>query len=106
MQLSFHMPSISTRMLRPLLLLFVIFYLCFHAISGERGMIAWVKANHKLAALEQELEEAQAKREVLGRRVNLLSGPEIDRDMLDEQARRVLGFAQPNEVVVLKEKAE
>ena len=102
MPLSLTLPTMPTRMLRAMLLLFVIFYLCFHAISGERGMIAWMKATNQLATLELELEQAKAKREVISKRVDLLSGPQVDYDMLDEQARRVLGFAEENEVVVLQ----
>ena len=106
MQLSLTLPSIPTRALRAMLLLFIIFYLCFHAISGERGILAWFKATHQLAAIEVELEDARVKREVIGKRVALLSGPEIDHDMLDEQARRVLGFARQNEMVVLNQPKE
>lgn len=102
MQLSLTMPTFTTRGLRAMLLLFVIFYLCFHAVSGDRGIIAWFKAKHQLEALEIELAEAKKQREVLSKRVDLLSGSEIDHDMLDEQARRVLGFARHNEVVVLQ----
>ena len=101
MQLSLTMPTIPTRSLRAMLLLFVIFYLCFHAVSGERGILAWFKAQHRLAAIEIELSEAREMRKVIGKRVSLLSGSQIDHDMLDEQARRVLGFARDNEVVVL-----
>ena len=106
MQLSFTLPSIPTRGLRAMLLLFIIFYLCFHAVSGDRGILAWFKASHQLVALELELDEANAKRESIGKRLTLLSGPEIDHDMLDEQARRVLGFARQNEMVVLNQPKE
>lgn len=102
MHLSFALPSIPTRSLRAMLLLFVIFYLCFHAISGERGILAWFKAQNRLSAIETELEEARDTRKTIAKRVDLLSGSEIDHDMLDEQARRVLGFARDNEVVVLQ----
>lgn len=101
MQLSFTLPHLPVRSMRAMLVVFVLFYLGFHAISGERGILAWFKANHKLTVLEQELAEVKTKRETMQKRVDLLSGPEIDYDMLDEQARRVLGFAGQNEVVIL-----
>lgn len=101
--MSISMPTIPTRALRAMLLVFVIFYLCFHAVSGDRGMVAWFKANRQLDALQTELAEVREKRELISTHVDLLSGPQIDGDMLDEQARKVLGFAGRNEVVVLEE---
>ena len=109
MQLSIsppRIPRVPARSLRAMLLLFVLFYLSFHAISGERGLIAWFKANRELAQLQTELEQVKAKNATISKRVALLSGPEIDHDILDEQARRVLGFARDNEVVVLQNNAE
>lgn len=82
-------------------LVFVVFYLCFHAISGERGLVAWFKESRKLEALQTELDGLKAQREGLESKVKLLSAASIDPDMLDEESRRVLGYAKPDEVVIL-----
>lgn len=98
-----HLPQLPDvrRYARALALVFVVFYLGFHAVSGERGVVAWIKEARKLEALEVELAELQSQREALEHKVKLLSASSIDPDMLDEQSRRVLGFARPDEVVIL-----
>jgi cell division protein FtsB len=77
------------------------FYIAFHAISGEHGLYAWVKETHRLAALQAELATVSAERESVERKVRLLSNDSLDLDMLDEQARAVLGLAGADEVVVM-----
>lgn len=87
---------------RSLLLVFIVFYLCFHAVSGERGVYAWFKVSRELEVVKAELVDARTEREILEAKVKLLSSGAVDLDMLDEQARKILGFADPNEMVILK----
>jgi len=77
------------------------FYLGFHAISGERGLVAWFKEGRRLEQLKEQLADAAAKREAYEKKIRLLSAGSLDLDMLDEQARSVLGFAGPDEVVII-----
>jgi len=104
MQLPFALPSLPVRSFRALLLVFVIFYLSFHAISGDRGVMAWFKASRELEILKIELEKTKAENEAFSKKVALLKNDSVDLDMLDEQSRRVLGFARPDEVVILRNK--
>lgn len=83
-----------------LALVFALFYLCFHAISGERGFYAWLKETRKLTIMRAELEQLKAEREEYERKIRLMSPSSLDLDMLDEQTRRVLGFVGKDEVVV------
>lgn len=53
--------------------------------------------------MQEELAKAIAKREALDKKVKLLSNASLDLDMLDEQARSVLGIAGKNEVVIFLE---
>lgn len=92
------------RLFRPLLLAFALFYLAFHAVSGERGLYAWFRESKRLEFLQASLKETQAKREGYERNIKLLRPESIDLDMLDEQARQVLGFVGADEVVVYTEK--
>jgi cell division protein FtsB len=87
------------RIIAPLLGVLVMFYLCFHAVSGERGVVALFKENRKLAQLKTELEKITAERNSLEAKVHGLSSNSLDLDLLDEQARLVLGLAGKNEVV-------
>jgi cell division protein FtsB len=84
--------------------LILMIYFIFHAIAGNRGIIAYFKINQKLDKATTELDELRSERIELEHRVNLLKSP-LDKDMLDEQARRALGVASPNEkVFIIEEK--
>jgi cell division protein FtsB len=83
----------------PLLCVLALFYLGFHAVSGERGLLALFKESRKLELLKIELAEITSKREALDKKVRALSSQSLDLDLLDERARLVLGMAGKNEVV-------
>ena len=77
----------------------MLFYLGFHAVSGERGFFALFKETRKLATLKEELQQVRAEREALELKTKRLSSSSLDLDLLDERARVVLGMAGKNEVV-------
>ncbi len=82
-----------------LLLVFIMFYLLFHAVSGERGVLALFTETRKLDEVKAELARVKAQHDTLEHKVHLLSDGSLDLDLLDEQVRRVLGMANKNEVV-------
>jgi cell division protein FtsB len=86
---------------KPLLWMFMAFYLGYHALHGERGLYALVREQHELAALQTELSTTTSEREKLELRVSHLRDGSLDRDLLDEQMRRMLGVMKKGEVVVL-----
>lgn len=95
-----HDHSRSSRpLLGSFLLIFCMFYIGFHAVSGERGVFALFKESRRLEELQVRLAEVTAEHDALAHKVRLLSDSSLDLDMLDEQARRVLGRANGNEVV-------
>ena len=85
-------------------LVLVMFYLCFHAVSGERGVFALFKETRKLDKIQSELAEVKAQHDALEHKVHLLSDNSLDLDLLDEQARRVLGMAGKDEIVYFPNK--
>jgi len=87
------------RLLGPGVVVFIMFYLIFHAISGERGLFALFTETRRLDELKIELADVRAKREALETKAHRLSDTSLDLDLLDEQARQVLGMAGKNEVV-------
>jgi cell division protein FtsB len=84
----------------PFCVAFGIFYFIFHTLAGEHGLYALFRENRKLEVLQTELIQVGAERKALEHRVNLLSNSSIDRDLLDEQSRSVLGFAAPGEKMI------
>lgn len=90
------------RLVKSLLPLFVIFYLMFHALHGDRGLYALVKEQRQLSAVTTELAATKAEREAVERRVSHLRSGSLDLDLLDEQMRRMLGVMRPGEVMLLR----
>ncbi len=78
-------------------------YFAYHTVSGDRGLVAWRQLQERVAAAEAELAEVRGERERLERRINLLSPSGIDRDMLDESARRILNYGRPDEALITLE---
>lgn len=87
--------------LKPMLIGVVMFYLCFHVFHGERGLVALWREQSEQVRLEHDLAKIMDARIVLERRVSGLRTGSLDRDLLDEQLRRMLGMRGENELVVL-----
>ena len=75
-------------------------YFAGHALTGESGLIAWMSAKHRLAALEAELAEVSAERGDLEDRAARLREETLDLDYLEERARALVGVARPDDIVV------
>jgi len=78
----------------------LIFYFGYHALTGDRGLLHGAIREETLASRSLELRALRAEREDLETRVRLLQDENLSRDLLDERARAVLGFADPREYVV------
>ncbi len=74
-------------------------YFVFHSIYGNRGIIAYFSLNSQLEKAYSELDTLKAERVEVEHRVKLLRPESLDKDMLDQEARRILGMALPKEQV-------
>jgi cell division protein FtsB len=89
----------------PALLLLAAGYFLYHAIGGERGVLAYpgyVQQREQLraqnAALDEQKAALEAKRRLLDPRLN--KDRIIDEDYVDELARRELGLVKPGDLVL------
>jgi cell division protein FtsB len=94
-------PLNRARLVKPLFVLCAVFYLCFSALHGERGIYALLRDKRELASLQQELVATKTERERVELKVSHLRSGSLDLDLLDEQMRRMLGVMKKGEVVVL-----
>ncbi len=78
-------------------------YFVAQAERGERGLEAKRQFKMQIYALNTELAAVKAERTEWERRLALLRDEEIDRDLLDERARVVLGRVHRNDVVIMLE---
>jgi cell division protein FtsB len=81
-------------------------YFVWHAVNGERGLKTKDEYEHKIASLRGELEELKLEHASWGHRIALLSGREIDRDLLDDEARVLLDRVNRNDLVVFLPRAQ
>ena len=96
--------SISKRVLKgvlvPAVFLAVSGYFAWHAVHGERGLMARDKRQGDIAVARAALQQAEAERDAMERRVAGLRGDRLDRDQLEERARSLLNMVGRDEVVV------
>ncbi len=82
----------------------VVGYFAYHAVQGDRGLIAWRQFTLRVNEARADLAESSMERRILERRVGLLSPRSLDRDMLDERARFMLNYGYADEVIIFVEK--
>jgi cell division protein FtsB len=88
----------------PLACMIVISYFAYHAVYGRHGFIAWLSLQNRVDTLEQQLAEVRATHDQLDRQVALLRPESLDPDLLDERARATLGLANPNDIVIFRDR--
>ena len=77
-------------------------YFGFHAFHGEFGIYNKHRLDEQAAELKVQLAGIKAQREELEQRVQLLHDGTIEKDMLDEQARRSMNLAREDEVMIYR----
>ena len=75
-------------------------YFGFAAIQGDFGHFRRNQVNAEANLLQQELTQLQTRREYLENKTHRLSDKYLDLDLLDEQARKVLGMAREDEIII------
>jgi cell division protein FtsB len=76
-------------------------YFGYHTYNGEFGMNSKEQLGQRREVLVAQLDKLKFQREHIEHRVQLLRDGTVEKDMLDEQARRALNFSKPNEVTVV-----
>jgi cell division protein FtsB len=84
----------------PVLFLACCGYFLWHAVHGERGLIAREERVQRIAEATVERDRVQAELVAMERRVQGLRGDRLDRDQLDERARQLLNMVGRDEIVV------
>ncbi len=79
-------------------------YFSYHLVQGEHGLIAYRQLKTQVAMSQAEFDVLREEKSRLARRVRLLRPDSLDPDLLGEQARRMLGFVHPDELVIFTDK--
>lgn len=80
----------------------ICFYFCYHLMAGERRYLRLVSLNYQISKTQNELEKATAEREAVEQKVAMMRPGNVNRDLLEEQSRRILGYQYPNEKALVK----
>lgn len=90
----------------PAITVAVLGYFGFHAFQGDYGIYSKYRLEERVAELEGRLAVLQGERSRLEARVRLLADGTLERDMLDEHARRALNMALPDEIIVMRSRGD
>ena len=88
------------QVLAPLVGAAMVVYFGYHAGQGDRGLIAWWKLRYEIEKTSFELDEVTATKQALEHKVALLRPGSLDRDMLEERARIMLGAIAPDDLII------
>jgi len=97
-----------TRTARPALGTFAFFaiafalgiYFTFAAVQGDYGLFQRAEIEAEARALSEQMERVQADVDEMENLTKRLSDDYLDLDLLDEQARSVLGMLRSDEIVI------
>lgn len=95
----------TIRFARERALVFTLFLIAsalgFQFLFGERGFLTYVVLQHEHKEVLKSYEIAMAERMAMEHRVRRMRPDAMDADLLEEQAKRMIGYAHPDEVVVM-----
>lgn len=92
----------SKAYIRKFALLFIVGYLIYQIMTGDRGFLKLIQLSKKHHALENEITTLETKKQTLAQKVQMLKPESLNLDMLDEQVRRRLGYTTEGETVFVE----
>jgi cell division protein FtsB len=81
-------------------------YFGYHLEIGDHGLKSRADLERRKQVLDGEVAGLKEVRQRLERDVSLLRPESLDPDMLDERARAILNLAHPDDLVMLKRRAQ
>ena len=96
-----HKQTNTGRLIVPALCAAFLTYFGFHAYHGEFGIYSKYRLEARAAELQAQLDVVKAERVELERRVQLLHDGTLEKDMLDEQARKALNLSHADEITIM-----
>src|SRR5215468_10744432 len=89
------------KLIVPVISVLFLAYFGFHAYHGEFGIYSKYQLEARAVELDAELAGIRAERLKIERRVQLLHDGTLEKDMLDEQARRALNVSHADEITIM-----
>ncbi|TCD13131.1 FtsB family cell division protein [Oricola cellulosilytica] len=100
-----HRRSPLRHLLLPVFAFGVLAYFSHHAVNGSLGLASQQRYTEEITQLSSELQMLEKRRSELEKKTAMLRDGSLERDMIDEQARRLLGLTRSSEIVILHDGA-
>ena len=75
-------------------------YFSYSALNGQYGLFNKFRYQAEEAVLLKKLDQIRIVNSQLENKVHRLSKDYLDLDLLDQQARKILGLAKSNEIII------
>ena len=75
-------------------------YFCYHLVAGPRGYFSLIILDGKISDVTTEYVVLKDQREAVEKRVVMMRPGSIDRDLLEERARHMLGYKYDDELIM------
>jgi len=75
-------------------------YFVMHAVQGQYGLFNRIRIEAEEKRLQQELAQIEAELAQLQNLTRRMSDTYLDLDLLDQQAREVLGYVRADEILI------
>jgi cell division protein FtsB len=75
-------------------------YFTYAALQGNYGLFRLIQVEAQEQNLQDELAGLRAERRSIANKARRMSNDYLDIDLLDEQARRILGMARGDEIII------
>lgn len=97
-----HKTRNTGRFIVPAIAVVFLSYFGFHAYHGKYGIYSKYRLEARADRLQTKLDTLKDRRAALEHRIRLLHDGTLEKDMLDEQARRALNLARKDEVIIYR----
>lgn len=81
------------------------FYFCYHLVAGQRGYLSLMSLENEIQSVSSNYSNHKSEREKLERRVIMMRPGSIDRDLLEERSRYVLGYRYADELILPEDRS-
>lgn len=87
----------------PILFIAIVIYLLYHIMNGNRSIFVYLEKRNTIAKKLEKLNNMKEINLKLENKINRLQDNNIDPDLLDEQARLILGKSEKDDIVLVEE---
>ena len=79
----------------------ILVYLIFHTIYGNRGILSYFKLKSEVKEMSSILDQKKITRLNLEKQVQNLLSDTMDKDLIEEKAKKLLFLSNKNEEIVI-----